>query len=739
MALSMRCTTLVALCTLISSFLSKPAIAEFDPSQCTELPLVESGLPEALRGTPDGNLQVRVALIVGNSAYKHIQPLRNPKEDAASVANSFQKLGFRTTLLLDATAKRILECKEYILARYPEVDIGILYYAGHGIQIDDTNYILGVDASQREGSTGLTDVTELVDAFQRQWKATLVFLDACRDNPYGDDRPKGLSPTTARGAVRVAYTGKLDSDPQVQPLGTFIAYSTAPYATATDGTGRLSPFASAFAENVLSPGISIQEVMAKVSRGVGEETDWAQTPWTRSSLEVALKLAGDLSASEAKARSDASAANARRLLMTGNRTEAIAEALIGIPFLPNGRAEYDYNNALTSLKNAYRSTAIRLDTEGANSVIISPDLSRALLVKFSGERGGFVELWDTLNQVLISRVFDYDGDDMFRLALVDPVFSSDSSRFASITGKGRVGIWNSTDGSLVTAINNAVRNEYEGSSPAFQRIDLNSNGTRLIASGGGIDYATLWDVDRQIILSRLAPSDLVDVLDDFPNKGNIEQILGNSDLNECSATTANVSFLNDETIVISCLCQIGHEHSRILVFVEYNNFKATDVVILEIGLSIADSKKNLDFSVNFDRSLLFTTGYQNRTSSGEMHIYDIADSRQIAKLDNPKHGVGLFSPVQDNIALIEDQKVTYFDASDGNLKKISELYSDEFLHTPTIFSMSGDIIGVDYSQLGRGIWSSIPEPLELERNSLELLNEKQITRVAKERIKFWRP
>ena len=251
------CFYLVSACALLTMAFGTHARAEADASSCLELPIPASGLPEELRATPEGSVQTRIALVIGNSAYRHITALRNPGNDAEAVAYSFQRLGFQTVLLLDATADAIMGCKDHLLGKYPEADIGVLYYAGHGIQINDTNYLLGVDASQAEGASGLVDVSELVEQFQRRWKATLVFLDACRDNPYGDDRPQGLSPSTARGAVRITHTGELVTDPRVQASGMFIAYSTSPNATATDGAGNMSPFASAFAEAVISPGISV--------------------------------------------------------------------------------------------------------------------------------------------------------------------------------------------------------------------------------------------------------------------------------------------------------------------------------------------------------------------------------------------------------------------------------------------------------------------------------------------------
>ncbi len=222
----------------------------------------------------------RVALVVGNGAYEHTVPLANPANDARDVAAALRSLGFEVFegLDLDQTA---FSRKVRDFARAARgAEAALFYYAGHGLQMEGSNYLVPVDArltdeaDLRFEAMELTDVVELME---RASPASLVFLDACRDNPLaqGLARSLGATRTTSvgRGLARVESS-----------VGTLIAYATQPGNVAVDGSGRNSPFTAAFLENIKTPGLEVNQLLNRVRQSVLAATDRQQTPWTHSSL-----------------------------------------------------------------------------------------------------------------------------------------------------------------------------------------------------------------------------------------------------------------------------------------------------------------------------------------------------------------------------------------------------------------------------------------------------------------------
>jgi len=227
------------------------------------------------RGEQAKSATARTALVIGNGSYSKA-PLRNPVNDATNVAEALQGLGFEIVLLLDVNKrvmrKGVSKFRERLQRRG---GIGLFYYAGHGIQVGGRNYLIPVGANiERE-----VDVEfEAVDAgwvlgSMEDAKARLnvVILDACRDNPY-----ERSWRSAGRGLARLEL-------PQ-GPLGSFLAYSTAPGKTAADGTGRNSPFTKHLLANLAVPDIALEEVFKRTRIEVKEETKGRQIPWSESAL-----------------------------------------------------------------------------------------------------------------------------------------------------------------------------------------------------------------------------------------------------------------------------------------------------------------------------------------------------------------------------------------------------------------------------------------------------------------------
>jgi uncharacterized caspase-like protein len=219
----------------------------------------------------------RVALVIGNGTYEGAGALANPVNDAADMSAKLRELGFEV-IEGENLGKRDLERKvgEFSDA-LAGAEVGLFFYAGHGLQIDGRNLIVPVDAildTQVKLTLETVPMDQVLDIMEQQAKISLVFLDACRNNPFAK-RIKSAN----RAAVPLPGLAQFDST-----RGSFIAFSTAPGKVALDGAGRNSPFASALLRHIAEPGLSISDLMLSVRRDVVAETHDAQRPFEQGSL-----------------------------------------------------------------------------------------------------------------------------------------------------------------------------------------------------------------------------------------------------------------------------------------------------------------------------------------------------------------------------------------------------------------------------------------------------------------------
>ena len=222
----------------------------------------------------------RVAFVVGNGAYKNVAQLPNPPIDAKAMANTLRSVGFEvvegTNLTRDKMTEKLLDFGK----RAQGADVAVFFYAGHGIAISGTNYLLPVDAdikSEMDVKLGAAINIDLtLDQTMGDAKVKLVFLDACRDNPFA-----AKIKSTATRSVSVGQgLAEMKSGE-----GTLIAFATGPGQTALDGTdGQNSPFTRALISHITQPGIEIQQAMTEVRAQVNEETSKGQLPWGHTNL-----------------------------------------------------------------------------------------------------------------------------------------------------------------------------------------------------------------------------------------------------------------------------------------------------------------------------------------------------------------------------------------------------------------------------------------------------------------------
>jgi uncharacterized caspase-like protein len=221
----------------------------------------------------------RVALIVGNSTYAHVGRLANPANDAAAIETVLKKAGFDTVesrrdLSIAATRKALRD----FTAKTRDADVAVIYYAGHGIEVDGVNYIIPIDAAL-EQDTDIYDEAFSLDrilvSVEPAKQLRLVILDACRDNPFAKTMKRTLgSRAIGRGLAKVEPTTP----------NTMIAFAAKAGSTASDGTSHNSPFAIALVNHLAKPGLDLRKAFGFIRDDVMKATDNKQEPYVYGSL-----------------------------------------------------------------------------------------------------------------------------------------------------------------------------------------------------------------------------------------------------------------------------------------------------------------------------------------------------------------------------------------------------------------------------------------------------------------------
>lgn len=219
----------------------------------------------------------RVALVIGNSAYKKVPALPNPQNDATDIAVVLKRLGFKVNKSLNLTYGAMRRALRDFGNQAIGADIALVYFAGHGIEVNRQNYLIPVDAALKTDlDVEFEAITlDLVMSAVRQAKGLrVVLLDACRNNPFATTiKPTSAKRSIGRGLARV--------EPSV---GTLVSYAAKEGTTADDGKNRNSPYTSALLDHLEQPGLEVQFLFRKVRDKVLEQTGGRQEPFTYGSL-----------------------------------------------------------------------------------------------------------------------------------------------------------------------------------------------------------------------------------------------------------------------------------------------------------------------------------------------------------------------------------------------------------------------------------------------------------------------
>jgi uncharacterized caspase-like protein len=221
----------------------------------------------------------RVAFVVGNSAYQFTPILENPKNDATDVGAALQKAGFQVIEGFDLNKGEFDKKVREFAAALQGAEVGLFFYAGHGMQVSGHNYLVPVDAKLTTLSALEFEMVrlELVQqTMERETLTNLLFFDSCRDNPLLRNLARTMGTRSAeigRGLAAVE-----------SGAGTLISFSTQPGNVALDGTGRNSPFSGALVRQLETSNDDLSAILIAVRNDVMRQTDRKQVPWEHSAL-----------------------------------------------------------------------------------------------------------------------------------------------------------------------------------------------------------------------------------------------------------------------------------------------------------------------------------------------------------------------------------------------------------------------------------------------------------------------
>ena len=226
-------------------------------------------------------VEKRVALVIGNGDYAYAPKLDNPSADARAFAASLRRLGFQVTEGYDLTSAQMRLATAEFAASLRDAHAALVYYAGHGVSLDEENYLLPVDIQLKTPADLDLDgisVSLILRQMRREERVNIVILDACRDNPFAAElaRAKTRAVVAERGLSRVEGESA---------RGALIAFASDPKSVALDGApGEHSPFTKALLRHIEDPDVSIDTVMSRVRSEVWQQTGSRQLPWVNTSI-----------------------------------------------------------------------------------------------------------------------------------------------------------------------------------------------------------------------------------------------------------------------------------------------------------------------------------------------------------------------------------------------------------------------------------------------------------------------
>ncbi len=233
----------------------------------------------------------KVALTIGVARYDRARLLLNPLRDVTAVSDRLKDIGFDVVKFENSTWKGADRAIQEFMARAKGSDIALVYYSGHGLQLNGENYIVPSDFDPRKRDiTGqLISVSHVLDGLDAVAKVKIILLDACRENPFSSAVAKARGIKAAKGLAPIKVEAPSDQD-KSDAYGLIVGYATQPNDTADDGDGSLSPYAAGLLQATVSPDEDFNQSLVKAARVVVAQTNGAQRPEHRVALTQPLYL-----------------------------------------------------------------------------------------------------------------------------------------------------------------------------------------------------------------------------------------------------------------------------------------------------------------------------------------------------------------------------------------------------------------------------------------------------------------
>ena len=260
-------------------------------TSASSIPTSDAAVPTAASATAQGR---RIALIIGNAKYKNVTALLNPQHDAEALAASLRATGFETvTVLTDTTREKLTDALRTFANEAEKADWAVVYYSGHGMEVNGTNYLIPVEAkisTDRDVQFEAIPLDQVMASVEGAKKLKLILLDACRDNPFTPQMRRtapgeamAAPAPTAGGGVATRSVGRGLGEVKVSGA-TLVVYAAKHGQTALDGEGNNSPFAIAVVQRIATPNVEINKLFRLVRDDVMEATAGRQEPYTYGSL-----------------------------------------------------------------------------------------------------------------------------------------------------------------------------------------------------------------------------------------------------------------------------------------------------------------------------------------------------------------------------------------------------------------------------------------------------------------------
>ncbi len=229
----------------------------------------------------------RVALVIGMAEYEAVTPLANTRNDAEALAETLTEIGFDVTRVIDVSLAELRAVMKDFSFRSETADLALIYFAGHGIEVQGENFLLPVDARPRSNvdvQNQSVSLKELLAVVEKARVMRIVILDSCRDNPLGGSIDTNAVVQSALEATDQATRGVGGLAPANPDRGTLVAFAAKDGQVALDGTRGNSPYARALMDKMSKPGLEISLMFRQVRDAVLAETQNLQEPYTYGSL-----------------------------------------------------------------------------------------------------------------------------------------------------------------------------------------------------------------------------------------------------------------------------------------------------------------------------------------------------------------------------------------------------------------------------------------------------------------------